>query len=107
MAAATITKTEYGFSVTGGTDATTVYTGKMWVKGIGFAGNADNATAALTSVPTNDPAATTSCMKFKTNGNDLDTPANYLYFGDNGIPLNNLGVTLSATTDVLYVYLKF
>lgn len=106
MATATVTKTEYGFSVTGGTDATTINTGKLWVKGVAFAGNADNATAACTALSASS-ATPVSCFKFKTNGNDLDAPANYLFFGDKGIPVTGLAVTLSNTADVLYVYLKF
>lgn len=105
MAAATVTNTEYGYSVTGGTDATTIASGKIWVKAILFMGNADNATAALTTKPTGN-STTVAFVKFKTNANDLD-PQFIAYFGDNGIPVNDLAVTLSNASDLLLVILKF
>jgi hypothetical protein len=109
MAAATVTKSTYGYSITGGTDATVIDAGKLWVKGIAFAGNATNATAVLTTLPSEHSTAV-SCCKFKcydAGGGSLNAPGNYIFFGDSGIPMNSLAVTLSATTDVLYVYLKF
>ena len=105
MAAATVTTTEYGYSITGGTDATTINSGKIYVKAMGFAGNADNATAALTSLV---GITATTCFKFKSNDtNELNSASgNFVFFGDNGVPFTGLAVTLSKAGDVLYIYLK-
>jgi len=102
MAAADMTHTEWGY-VVGGTDtgAKTVNSGKIWVKAMAFAGNADNATATLTS----DVGGTaTSCYKFKTNANDLDASGCHVFFGDVGVPFTNLIVTLSHASDLLYIF---
>ena len=108
MADATVTKTEYGFSVTGGTTATKIASGKLWVKAMGFAGNAANATATLTSLPNDTTGTAISCGKFRVasgDSSDLDVGANRIYFGDKGVPFNNLSVTLGNTDSILYVYL--
>lgn len=102
MGAATSTATEWGYYVTGDTGAVTVDAGKIRVKGVAFAGNADNATAACTSKLS---GADVTCFKFKTNSNDLDAGANKLWFGDDGVSFTGLTVTLSHASDVLYIYL--
>lgn len=111
MAAATVTKTEYGFMVTGDTGVVEIFSGKMWVKLVAFAGNATNATATLISFPSSGTAAAgVSCMKFKcydAGGGSLNASGNFLFFGDKGIPLNSPQVTLSNGSDVVYVYLVF
>jgi hypothetical protein len=111
MAAATVTKTEYGFIVTGDTGAVEVFSGKIWVKGVAFSGNATTATATLVSFPSSDTAAAgVSCMKFKcydAGGGSLNASGNYLFFGDKGIPLNSPQVTLSNASDTIYIYLVF
>lgn len=101
MAAATITATEWGYLATGGVDATEINAGKVYVKAVAFAGNADNATGAVTSLVS---GAATSCFKFKTNGNDLDAAGNYMFFGEKGIAFTGLAVTLSHASDALYIY---
>ena len=101
MAAATVTSTEYGYMVTGDTGAVTVNAGRMYVKGVAFAGNADNATCAATNVI---GGTATSCFKFKTNANDLDVGGSSLWFGEKGSPFTGLAVTLSHASDVLYIY---
>lgn len=102
MGLATVTNTEYGYMVTGDTDATTVNTGRLWVKALAFAGNADDATCAIT----NDIAGTaTSCIKFKINGWDLDCANNFVFFGDKGRPFTKMIVTLGHADDRLYVFL--
>lgn len=103
MAAATIVETRWGFYVTGGTDATTIKSGKVRVKAIGFAGNADNATCALTSLE-NETKTAISCAKFKTNADDLDMSRNYVYFGERGVEFESLACTLSNAGDYLYIY---
>lgn len=109
MAAADKTRTEWGVVMGGtGTDATAVDAGRIWVKAMAFAGNADNATCTCTtSIDTGTTAATKliSVIKFKTNASDLDAPHGYVFFGERGIPMTNLTVTLSHADDRLYIYL--
>jgi hypothetical protein len=112
MATATVTKTEYGFEVSGGTDATVINSGKLWVKCVAFSAAAATGTAVLTSDSTADSGGSgsraISCMKFKAaSGNELDVAHENIFFGDKGVPFNNLSVTLSATGDIIYIYLKF
>ena len=103
MAAVDKSNTEWGILMGGtGTDATVVDSGRLKVKAIGFAGNADNATCALTSLV---GATQVSCAKFKTNGDDLDMSRNYIYFGEKGTYFTNLTATLSHADDRLYIYL--
>jgi hypothetical protein len=108
MAAADYSRTEWGIVVGGtGTDATAVATETLRVKAMAFAGNADNATCTCTtSINTGTTAAAKliSCIKFKTNANDLDAGANKMFFGDKGVPMTNLTVTLSHADDRLYIY---
>ena len=104
MAGCTKVHTEWGY-VLGGvdTDATAVDAGKIWVKAMAFAGNADDATCSLT----NDVGGTaTTCYKFKTDGNDLDASSYHVFFGDTGVPFTNLTATLSHANDRLYIYLR-
>lgn len=102
MAAPTISTTEYGYSITGGTDATSINSGKLWVKCIALAGNADDATAVFTS-----GFPLVSCLKLKCRTGDLDAASDSIFFGDQGVPFNNLTVTLGNTGDIVYIYLKF
>lgn len=109
MAAADFTRTEWGIVVGGtGTDATSVDSGRLRVKAMAFAGNADDATCSCTtSIDTGTTAAAKliSCIKFKTAGNDLDVGGTNMYFGEKGVPMTNLTVTLSHANDRLYIYL--
>jgi hypothetical protein len=109
MAAADFTRTEWGIVVGGtGTDATTVDTGRLRVKAMAFAGNADNATCLCTTLITTGTTAAAKiieAIKFKTNANDLDVGATNMYFGERGIPMPGLAVTLSHANDRLYIYL--
>ena len=109
MAAMDFTRTEWGIVAGGtGTDATSVDSGTLRVKAMAFAGNADNATCTCTtSIKTGTTAAAKliSCIKFKTNGNDLDAAGNKIYFGEKGVPMTNLTVTMSHADDRLYIYL--
>lgn len=105
MAAADIVKGSWGYSVGGtGTDATTVTTDTIIVKAMAFAGNADNATCTITAK--DNGGLDKSCIKFKTNGFDLDASGQYVYFGEDGIRLESPIVTLSNASDMLYIYLK-
>ena len=102
MAAATVTEMPFGYSVTGGTDATTIKAGLMRVKALAFSASADDATAALTSTP--GSGAVISSYKFKANLNDLDSATEHVWFGETGVPFKDLAVTLSTTTSHLYVF---
>jgi hypothetical protein len=94
---ATITNTEYGSEITGGTSQTVVYNQTMYVKGIGYVPSAANNTVTFTS------GANVSCLKIVApTVNDTKT----IYFGDSGITLSNLSVTLNTTTDIVYIYNK-
>jgi len=103
MAAADVTKTEYGFMVTGGTTATTINTGTLRVKALAFSGDDDDDTALLTTLK-NETAV--SCYKFKSMGNDDDSSLSYAYFGENGVPMTGLAVTLDDTGSFLYVFIN-
>lgn len=103
MAAATVTTTEYGYSVTGGTDATKITSGRLWVTGLAFVGDDDDDTITLTtSVAGNN--TTVSVYKYKANGNDDD--ARYVSFGEKGVPMTDLTVTLDDTGSFLYVFVR-
>jgi hypothetical protein len=90
-AAATITTTEYGYSCTGGTDATSVTTTDAIVKTIVFFPNTSTDKAVITTGSANVSFAT------MTNGNEVIT------FGDNGVRMSNIKVTLTASTDILVI----
>jgi hypothetical protein len=103
MAAVDTKVTAWGILVGGtGTDATTITTGRLRVKAMAFAGNADNATCALTTV---EQGAATSVYKWKTNADDLDCGSSHVYFGEYGIELNSPVVTISHADDRLYLFL--
>jgi len=103
MAVATVTDTEYGYSITGGVTATTINSGKMWVKALAFAGDDATDTAVLTTIEPG-AGAVTSCYKFKATTDD-DASYQYAYFGEEGVPMTGLAVTLNDTGNYLYVYL--
>lgn len=105
MAACDMVATEWGYLV-GGTDtgARTVSSTTIFVKAMAFAGNADDATAAITSA-VGAAGTATSCFKFKVNGWDLDCAQSYVFLGENGIAFTNMIVTLSHANDLLYIFL--
>lgn len=109
MAAADKSRTEWGIVIGGtGTDATSVDSGRIMVKAMAFAGNADNATCTCTTsidVGTTAAAKLIPCIKFKTNATDLDVGVSNMYFGEKGVPMTNLTVTLSHADDRLFIYL--
>ena len=102
MAAATVTKTEYGFMVTGDTGVVTVNSGTLRVKALAHAGDDATDTAALTTVKN---GADVSCYKFKALTDD-DSSYQYVYFGENGVPMTGLAVTLSDSGSYLYVFIN-
>jgi len=99
---ATVTNTEYGYMVTGSATATTINAGTLRVKALAFAGDDATDTAALTTL---NAGAAVSCYKFKALTDD-DSSYQYAYFGENGVPMTGLAVTLSDTGNYLYVFVK-
>ena len=102
MAAADITKTEYGFMATGGTTATTINSGTLRVKALAYAGDDNDDVATLT---TTRAGSTVSCYKFKAVTDD-DSSYQYVYFGESGVPMTGLAVTLDDTGSFLYVFIN-
>ena len=108
MAIATVTATEWGYSITGDTDATLISAERLRVVGIGFSGNADNAVAVLTAYKTKENHNAISFAKFKSSdtGELNSASGNYIYFGPKGLPVSGLTVTLGNGGSHLYVYVK-
>lgn len=104
MAGCAYTQMPWGY-VCGGTDvdATEIFGTKARLKALAFAGNADDATCAITTKGLSGEY--TDTIKFKTNGNDLDAGGNKMNWGPEGIPIHGLTVKLSHANDRLYVYL--
>ena len=103
MAAATVTQERWGYSISGDTGAATVGGGgTLKIKTVTFSGNADNATGLLTS---GAGGRTTTTLKFKTNGNDLDMGGHAVTFGDKGVEMENVIVTLSNASDHMCIFL--
>jgi len=102
MPGATVTNTEYGYEVTGGTTATTINSGTLRVRAFGFVGNDATDTIALTTLVN---GAAVSCYKFKAVTDD-DASMSYVYFGKEGIPMTGLAVTLNDTSNFLYVFIR-
>ena len=80
----------------------TVDSGRLWVKALAFSA-ADNATATLTTLV---GSTATSCYKFKINSNDADASMFPVYFGEKGVPMTGLAVTLENDEDILYIFIK-
>lgn len=95
-AVATVTTTEYGYSITGGTSATPVASGdSVIVKAFVFSPSVSTDTCTITTGSGN---TTLAVMTGATNSR--------FYIGDAGIPVSNINVTLSATGDVLAIVRK-
>ena len=94
-AVATVTTTEYGYSISGGTDATSVNSGDTTVvKALIFFPNTSTDTALITT-----GSGTTTFAKM-TNGSEV------IFLGDSGRNLQTIKVTLTAATDVLTIVTK-
>jgi hypothetical protein len=92
MAAATVTKTEWGFYVTGGTDATTVTTQQTFVKAFIFIPDDDDDTVAITN------GAGTAV--FTTVGANADETKTIEFFGNR---IDGIKATLNDDGNVLLV----
>jgi len=88
--------------VTGGTSATTINSGRLRVKGISAVFDNDNDTASFTTL---ENGTAVSCLKFKANGNDDDAGMMHVYFGEKGIPVTGLAVTLNDADNIIYIFL--
>jgi len=103
MAAATVTPTEYGYQVTGDTGVVTISAGRLWVTMLAHSGDDHTDTAALTTL---ENGTAVSCYKFKSYNNDDDSSMSYAYFGEKGVPMTGLAVTLSDSGSYLYVFIR-
>jgi len=94
-AAATITATEFGYSISGGTDATAVSgTDTITVKALIFYPNTSTDKCLITT------GSGTVTFANMTNGSEV------ISLGDQGRALNSVKVTLTAATDVLTIITK-
>lgn len=97
-AQATVTITEYGYCITGGTDETRVAAGRIRVRGIGYAALTANNIAQLRSGAV---SGTAWYMKATAASN---APGGYMYFGENGVVFDELSVKLTEAQDVVYIF---
>lgn len=97
MAAATITKTSYGFLATGGVDATDIITTQAYVKRFVYI----PATNGNTVVVKNTRSASSI---FKTAGATANTAYVYDVGGEKGTSYEGLNVTLGGANDELHVH---
>ena len=99
-AKATVTETEYGYSITGGTDETLVYEGLIRIKTISYIGVTAANTVALRSGAV---SGTTWYMKAVATS---DVAGSYIYFGEYGALFNYLSVKLADAKDVVMIFNK-
>ena len=98
MAVAVATKTSYGWKVTGGTTAVTVFSGSVWVKAFQFIPATKNNAVVIQDKD--------SASIYKMNGISYAGHAENHYFGEKGIEYNGLIVyTLSNASDELHIVL--
>lgn len=98
MAAATITKTSYGYLVTGGTSATDVTTSRIYVKRFVYIPTTDADTVVLV-----DTRRAQSI--FKTKGTTAGTAYPYDVGGEKGANYEGINCTLSGANDELHIYI--
>ena len=99
-AAATVTATEYGYSITGGTDETLVVTGLVRIKMITYTALTANNVLTLRSGAT---SGTRWYMKAAATSN---APGTYIYFGEYGALFSDLSVKLAEAQDVVMIFNK-
>jgi len=97
-APATVTETEWGYTITGGTDATAVSTETIYIKSIGFtpAANTDD-------VLIYNNTSGVSFYQFKFS---VTAYQPFMYFGEGGVKLTKPMVKLTSASDILYIYTK-
>jgi len=99
-AAATVTETEYGYSITGGTDETLVKADLIRIKMIAYTGLTAANTVRLRSGAV---SGTSWYMKAVATS---DAAGSYIYFGEYGALFSCLSVTLTSAQDVVQIYNK-
>ena len=104
MGLATVTKTEWGYHVTGDTDPTPIWTdGRRYVRTTSFTPAAVDDTAQI-STSKNITGADTAFVKFKSEG-VIGVTVNS-WHSDDGIPADNAQVTLSNGGAEVFIYLR-
>lgn len=104
MAAATVTSTEWGYYVTGGTDATSVWTdGRKSVRAVVFCAATTNDTMTLTTTK-NVTGTATNFLVMASPGaaNQVECP----WHLDNGVPADNMAITLSNAGGKAFIILR-
>lgn len=99
-AQATVTETEYGYSITGGTDETMVALGLIRVKMITYTALTANNVLTLRSGAT---SGTRWYMKAAAVSN---APGTSIYFGEYGALFSCLSVKLAEAQDVVMIFNK-
>ena len=98
MAAASATKTSYGWKVTGDTGAVTVSSDSVWVKAFVFIPATKNNAVVIQDK--------TSASTYKMNGISYAGHAENHYFGETGVNYNGIIVnSLSNASDELHIIL--
>ena len=99
---ATITKTEYGYEITGGTDKTAIETSvpNIWIKSIVFQPATAGDVATFYSAKVSG-GSDIQCLTMTSV--DL-SPLNKSWSGD-GCMFSNMKVTLTSASDIVYIYL--
>ena len=98
-ATATVTNTNYGYEVTGGTDATLVISGYAFIQGIVlYPGGAATDTASFTSQSVSG-SSDVSCL-------NLNQYCPFVSWAFPGVQFTNLKVTLTSSSDIVYIYVN-
>ena len=103
MAAATITKTEWGYYCTGGTDATLVHADRSRVRTVVFIPNTTSDTMTLTSAR-NITGPATNWLVLGSGG--IAKHQECPWHLDDGVAADNLTLTLSDAAGQAYIVLK-
>jgi hypothetical protein len=104
MGLATVTKTEWGYYVTGDTDPTPVWTdGRKYIKTIVFVPGAADDTGELDTLRNIDGPSTP--FSYYTSGGTAGIGQCYWHL-DDGIPADNLMCTFSNSGGAFYIYLR-
>ena len=97
-AQATVTATEYGYYVSGGTDYTVISSNRLQVRTISY-----NATTA-NNVATFYENSTSSTVWWMKSAGVSGVNQCYISFGSNGVIFNGLAVVLPQASDVVQIY---
>ena len=95
---ATVTKTTYGYYITGGTSETLVYAGLIRAKTVQL-----NAASIGDTVLFKEGAVSHNAFTIKA-ATASDSRGNYAYFGETGAIFNYLSVTMSSASDEVFIF---